>query len=116
MMTSKMRRIQASVPDVLLVSFSVDPEHDTPAVLAAYASRFHAEPGRWTFLTGSRDTLRALSLNAFKLSDITPDLTHSTRFVLVDRRGRIRGYYGTSDDSAIPDLIADIRRVQKERS
>ena len=116
LMTSKMRRIQASVPDVLLVSFSVDPQHDTPPVLAAYARQFHAESGRWAFLTGSHDTLQMLSREAFKLSDITPDLTHSTRFVLVDRQCRIRGYYTTSDDSAIPDLIADIRRLQKEQS
>ena len=116
MMSSKMRRIQASVPDVLLVSFSVDPEHDSPAALAAYARQFHAEPGRWVFLTGSHDVLQMLSRDAFKLSDVTSDLTHSTRFVLVDRHSRIRGYYGTSDDTAIPDLIADIRRLQKERS
>jgi len=116
MMSSKMRRIQASVPDVLLVSFSVDPERDTPAALAAYAHKFHADSARWVFLTGARDTLQMLSRDAFKLSDLTPDLTHSTRFVLVDRHSRIRGYYGTSDDSAIPDLIADIRRLEKERS
>jgi len=119
LMTSKMRRVQASVasmPGVRLVSFSVDPDHDTPPVLAAYARQFHADPDRWVFLTGSHDTLQLLSRDAFKLTDITADLTHSTRFVLVDRRSRIRGYYGTADDSAIPDLIADIRRLAKEKS
>jgi protein SCO1/2 len=119
LMTSRMRRVQASVqtmPEVRLVSFSVDPEHDTPAVLAAYARQFHAQPDRWFFLTGARRELQLLSRDAFKLSDITPDLTHSTRFVLVDQRSRIRGYYSTSDGSAIPDLIADIRRLAKEPS
>ena len=117
MMSSKMRRIQAStetMPELLLVSFSVDPEHDTPPVLADYARRFHAEPGRWVFLTGAHDTLQMLSRDAFKLSDL--GTTHSTRFVLVDQRSQIRGYYGTADDSAIPDLIADIRRLAKEKS
>ncbi len=119
LMSSKMRRIQASVettPNVRLVSFSVDPEHDTPEALTAYARQFHADPGRWVFLTGARDTLQILSRNAFKLSDLSADMTHSTRFVLVDRRSQIRGYYTTSDDTAIPDLIADIRRLAKEKS
>jgi protein SCO1/2 len=116
LMSAKMRRVQSSVPDVRLVSFSVDPARDTPEALAAYARRFHADPGRWVFLTGSHATLQMLSRDAFKLSDVTPDLTHSTRFVLMDRESRIRGYYGTSDDSAIPQLIADIRRLQQEKS
>jgi protein SCO1/2 len=116
LMSAKMQRLQASVPNVLLVSFSVDPERDTPDALAAYARRYHADPTRWFFLTGPRTTLQTLSKDAFKLSDITPDLTHSTRFVLIDRQGRIRGYYGTSDDSAIPKLLADIRRLQQEKS
>ncbi len=119
LMSSKMRRVQASVegiPDLTLVSFSVDPKHDTPQVLAEYARRYHAEPGRWYFLTGARDTLQMLSRDAFKLSEVDASLTHSTRFVLVDRQGRIWGYYGTMDDSAVSKLIADIRRLEKERS
>ena len=56
MMSSTMHRIQAQtssdMPDVRLVSFTVDPAHDTPPVLAEYATHFKAEPGRWFFLTG----------------------------------------------------------------
>lgn len=111
MMTSKMRRIQSSIPQLLLLSFSVDPAHDTPEVLAGYASQFHVRPN-WFFLTGSAETLQMLSREAFKLSDL--GLIHSTRFVLVDRQSRIRGYYGTAEDSAIPKLLADIRLLQKE--
>jgi protein SCO1 len=113
LMTSKMHRVQGSAPEILYVSFSVDPEHDTPEALEAYARKFKTKPD-WVFLTGSRGTLQMLSRDAFKLSDL--GLTHSTRFVLVDRKCRIRGYYGTSDDSAIPQLLADIRRLEKEPS
>jgi protein SCO1/2 len=109
MMSSKMRRLQSSDPNLLLLSFSVDPEHDTPEVLAAYAKRFNAQQN-WYFLTGGRDTLQKLSREAFKLSDL--GMTHSTRFVLVDGKGQIRGYYGTSDEDTASRLLADVRRLR----
>jgi len=112
MMSSKMRRVQAAQPDLLLLSFSVDPEHDTPQAMAAYATRFHAQQN-WYFLTGARETLQMLSRDTFKLSDL--GMTHSTRFVLVDQKGRIRGYYGTTDEDPVRTLLADVRRLQKER-
>jgi protein SCO1/2 len=111
MMSARMRRVQTAIPEILLLSFSVDPEHDTPAALAAYASRFQARQN-WYFLTGSKDTLQMLSRDAFKLSDL--GLTHSTRFVLVDQKRRIRGYYATADDSTIRNLLADVRQLQTE--
>jgi protein SCO1/2 len=116
-MSAQMRRIQNSIrgrPEVRFVSFTVDPERDTPEVLAAYARRFQAQPGRWYFLTGPEATLNMLSRDAFKLSAIAggsqPD--HSTRFVLVDRQARIRGYYTTSEEqNDIKKLLADIERL-----
>ena len=104
LMTQKMRRIQGSKPEILLVSFSVDPEHDTPPVLSAYAATWHAKPG-WSFLTGDPDTLQMLSREAFKLADL--GLTHSTRLVLIDDKNRIRGYY-----SEVPELLAGIRNLE----
>ena len=86
------------MPGVKLVSFTVDPKHDTPAVLAAYATRYHAEPGRWFFLTGEQAALETLCRNGFKLGDVDGSLVHSTRFVLVDRHSRVRGFYSTSED------------------
>ncbi|HZT33832.1 MAG TPA: SCO family protein [Bryobacteraceae bacterium] len=115
MMSAKMRQVQSKVsPEVDLVSFTVDPEHDTPPVLADYAKRFGAQPGRWYFLTGDRARLNALSFDTFKLNSVDGSLTHSTRFVLVDRRGRIRGYYGTVDDQGLGDLLRDIGRLERE--
>ena len=104
LMTQKMRSIQAAQPEIRLVSFSVDPEHDTPATLATYAAASRAK-SNWYFLTGDPKTLQMLSREAFKLSDL--GLTHSTRFVLVDENSRIRGYY-----TDFPELIADIRRLK----
>jgi protein SCO1/2 len=104
----------ADLPDVRLVSFTVDPEHDTPVVLAGYAKRFSADPGQWYFLTGPLATLNEIDREGFKLGGMDGSLAHSTRFVLVDPRGRIRGYYHTDEDDGLKQLISDIRRLAKE--
>ena len=118
-MSSQLRRVQTAVaelPDVRLVSFSVDPEHDSPSVLAEYARRYQAVPGRWFFLTGDSKTLDTLDRHAFMLGNLDGSMQHSTRFVLVDRQGRIRGYYGTSEDDPTARLIADIRWLARGQS
>ena len=110
-----MRKVQASTnPGVMLVSFTVDPEHDTPPVLLAYAKRFQADPGRWHFLTGPRESLQLLSRESFKLSNVDGNLEHSTRFVLIDRKSRIRGYYNTWESDSISKLLNDVKTVLKE--
>lgn len=118
-MTSQMHQVQQATEkmrDVDLVSFTVDPEHDSPAVLAAYAKAHHAEHERWYFLTGSQPTLNHLCRYVFKLGNVDGSLEHSTRFVLVDRKSQIRGYYDTSETGAIAKLIEDIHAVARERS
>lgn len=119
MMTTKMYGVEVrlrDLPDLRLVSFTVDPKRDTPEVLAKYAKVHHADPARWRFLTGDPAALSALSRDAFKLFSYDESLTHSTRFVLVDRKARIRGYYSTSDDDGIPNLIRDARALAREAS
>ena len=118
-MSSQMRRVQnavTAIPDVRLVSFSVDPERDTPPVLAEYARRYQAQPGRWFFLTGDRKILDSLDRHAFMLGNVDGSMQHSTRFVLIDRHGRVRGYYGTSEDDPTVRLIVDIRRLARDNS
>jgi protein SCO1/2 len=117
-MTGAMRRLQDKLPpDIQFVSFSVDPAHDTPDVLAAYAAKAGADSKRWFFLTGDREALYKLSMEGFKLpvDDTTgttvEPVTHSSRFVLVDRDGEIRGYYGMDDAGAMERLAADARRL-----
>jgi protein SCO1/2 len=120
MMSSHMRRIQdqtaVEYPDVRFVSFTVDPAHDTPAVLADYAKRYKRDPNRWFFLTGETAALNEVSLNGFKLNSVDGSMTHSTRFALVDRKRRIRGYYITSEDGFMPKLMHDIRQLEREKS
>jgi protein SCO1/2 len=105
----------SKIPDVRLVSFTVDPAQDTPPVLAAYAKMHGASPAIWYFLTGPAPTLQMLDRDAFKLGNINAAMQHSTRFVLVDRQGRIRGYYDTSESSAIPKVISDTYALARER-
>ena len=117
-MTSQMHEVQQAVarnPDVRLVSFTIDPWHDTPPVLAEYAKVHGASQGRWFFLTGPQPTLQMLDKDAFKLGDVDGKLTHSTRFVLVDRQSQIRGYYDTSEPDSINRLVSDIASLAKER-
>ncbi|MBZ5608314.1 MAG: SCO family protein [Acidobacteriia bacterium] len=118
-MTSQMKEVQNAIqkmPDVRLVSFTVDPERDTPPVLAEYAKLHRASAALWYFLTGPEATLQTLDRDVFKLGNLDKSLEHSTRFVLVDRRSRIRGYYETSEASSIPKLIDDIHELARERS
>jgi protein SCO1/2 len=118
-MTSQMREVQDAVvkfPNVRFVSFTVDPANDTPPVLAAYAKIHGASPSLWYFLTGPVPTLQMLDRDAFKLGNLDATMQHSTRFVLVDGQGRIRGYYDTSDSSSIPKLISDVSALAAERT
>jgi len=119
-MSAIMRGIQSAVkvyPDVKLVSFTVDPKYDTPAVLARYAAIHHAQSGRWFFLTGNENVLENVCRNGFKLGDVDGSLQHSTRFTLLDRHSRVRGYYSpTEDATAVPHLLRDIRRLESAKS
>src|SRR5277367_4039580 len=118
-MTSQMREVQDALlkePDVRLVSFTIDPANDTPPVLADYAQTHGAKPSVWYFLTGPAATIQMLDRDGFKLGNIEGTLEHSTRFVLVDGKGRIRGYYDTSEASSIAKVIADAKALASERT
>jgi protein SCO1/2 len=119
MMSARMRELQtatASTPDVQLVSFTVDPTHDTPDVLAAYGKHFLAQPERWHFLTGAQTTLNHVGFNGFHLNPVDGSLDHSTRFVLVDRNARIRGYYSFTDEGFLKAILRDLDQLQREKS
>jgi protein SCO1 len=123
MISSRMSELQKPLrkSDVHLVSFSVDPEKDTPAVLRGYAAKLQAEPGRWDFLTGPKSVIYKLSHDGFKLavadgSEAEGLPVHSTRMVLVDRRGKIRGYYDATEAEAITKLLADTNHLLREQT
>ncbi len=100
--------------DLKLVSLTVDPVRDTVPVLAAYAKHFNADPSRWYFLTGPLDRLSHLGRDIFLLGDVKGDLDHSTRFVLIDRRRTIRGFYRSEDAESMEQLTSDIKVLLKE--
>jgi protein SCO1/2 len=107
----------ADVPGVRFVSFGVDPEYDTQEVLAEYGRKLGADPARWTFLHGDRPVVRALIKDGFKLAiedapaDSVEPILHSTRFVLVDGEGTIRGYYDGMDQPPVDQLEKDARAL-----
>jgi protein SCO1/2 len=115
-------RLAAAKSDVRLVSFSVDPENDTPPVLSHYASTAHADPARWTFVTGPVDDVSAAVVRGFKVSAAKfatgandYDVTHGDWFVLVDAKGKLRGYYSTVETSDVDRLAADAMRLEHEK-
>ncbi|HYG63264.1 MAG TPA: SCO family protein [Thermoanaerobaculia bacterium] len=123
LMSLRMQRLNRELPPdlgVRLVSITVDPDYDTPQILQAYAESFSA-PGRWLFLTGAKEEVYGLIRQGFKLAlDPSPPpgaataeepIIHSTRFVLVDGRGQIRGYYGAFDEEAMARLAEDLRAI-----
>lgn len=118
-MSSQMKKVQtatAGTPEIRMLSFTIDPERDTPEVLTAFASRYQADHSRWFFLRGSLPTLQILSRDTFKLGDVDGTVNHSTRFVLVDKRGRVRGIYRSQDEDPAGKVAADALQLQKENS
>lgn len=119
MISSRMSELQKPLEktDVHLVSFTVDPAKDTPEVLRTYAERLQAEPGRWDFLTGAQSTIYNLSRNGFKLAlgEEKGVPIHSTRMILVDRYGAIRGYYDAAEPDAVTKLVADTTHLLREQ-
>jgi protein SCO1/2 len=121
-MTAKMAELQESLKkagDVRLVSFTVDPEHDSPEKLASYAEGFQAEKQKWLFLTGGKDQIQNLAKKDFHLAieegtDPAEPIVHSTRFILVDARGHIRGYYNNGDSEAKQKMLTDIGVLLRE--
>jgi protein SCO1 len=115
-MMAKLQQQYATNPDFQLVSFTVDPERDTPQALTSYATKFQADRKRWYFLTGQRERIVRLMEEGFHLavanfaSDTDPAgvIGHSPRFVLVDKDARIRGYYDTRESEAFVRLKDDI--------
>lgn len=129
-LTANLRQVQTWLADkpwgesVKLVSFSVDPENDRPAELRSFANQYDADLSQWQFVTGpSRARMWQLSEDGFNLgvrenpAQATMAISHSAKFVLVDREGRIRGYYtGTTTNGVAKLKQALIRLVAQDDS
>ena len=107
--------VYKSSPNVEFVSISVNPEQDTPEVLATYAQKYQVSTNNWHFLTGSREDITDLTVNSFKIGSIEEPIFHSANFVLVDRSGRIRGYYDGTVQEEVMKLSKDLKQLIKEK-
>jgi len=119
MQTAEMAQLQEQWKDrvgLKLVSFSVDPEKDTTAVLSRYADRYKADAQRWLFLTGAKEEISRIVQEGFRLSavalpgdgNVGSVIMHSPRFVLIDKQAEIRGYYDSRDPQAMQRLKNDV--------
>lgn len=129
MLTMQMRRLSKLLPEgdaFALVSISVDPDKDSPQVLAFYAKGLGVDDSRWSFLTGKKAAIKTLVEEGFKLSARPgetvvdergqPDILHSSQLVLVDGQGRIRGYYDGLLGSSVGSIQDHIKRLLKEKA
>jgi len=122
-MKKEMIRLQDSIanyPNVLLLSHTLDPKHDTPEVLKEYAERLHANLAKWDFVTGTVDAIYDQSEKGYMIAaqqdEALPDgITHSGALVLVDGKRRIRGYYNGTDPEKVNDLIQDLKILLNEK-
>lgn len=120
-LTAKMATLQAPLlanEAVRFVSFSVDPETDTPEKLSAFATRHGATSPRWLFVTGDPKVVDETVLKGFKMvlqraQTGSVDISHAERFCAVDKKGHVRGLYDTSDDglaglkAKVTELLAE---------
>lgn len=106
-------------PGFQILSNTVDPEHDSVAVLAKYAEQWGADPKVWKFLTGPRDELFNVAIHGFLLSvadseHVSDQFVHTQYFALVDQQRRIRGFYDGLKQDDLAKLRKDIRTLLKE--
>lgn len=114
MLSANMQALQSRLPkSVGLVSFTVDPDHDSPEVLSVYARKFSADPQRWFFVTGDKAALLRLFRDGFQTAydqDAAGNISHATTFVLVDAQARLVRYYDGLDPASIDRIAADVKR------
>jgi protein SCO1/2 len=114
-MTAKMVEIQKTTPaDVHLVSFTVDPATDTPAILKTYGESFHADFGRWHFLTGTNAQMADAAYKMkISVKPASPDnaIMHSEKFLLVDAEGNVVGVYDGTSNEDVKRLTADATKL-----
>ncbi|MDP7039208.1 MAG: SCO family protein [Myxococcota bacterium] len=120
--TKKMFEVQHRVRHlhqaVQLVSFSVDPDYDTPERLLEYAQEHRASPFMWSFLTGPLEAVKSTVSESLKnsMGGQRPDgnfegIFHGSHFVLIDGAMQIRGFYNAEDEGSMDELLSDMSWV-----
>jgi protein SCO1/2 len=120
-MSERMQELQEAIKKkggkVRLVTVTVDPEHDTPEVLAAYGKRYEADPAIWKLLTGEPEAIREFVTRGM-LQPLARDQAdvpvHSQRFLVVDSDGMLRSYHDLADPELLPKLLMDIGTLMRE--
>lgn len=121
-MTARMAEISKELTkakDVLLISVTIDPEHDTPEVLDIYARHYQADPKHWIFLTGLPKEIQDFTMHGM-LQALSTDSagvpTHSTRFLLIDREGRLRKMRNLDEPELVQKLLIDMGGLLRDSS
>lgn len=126
LLTQQLVGLRKQLPEdrsLAFVSFSVDPEHDTPEKLKAFAEGHGADRADWYFLTGPLDQVRTVVTKGFKQAmELEPvqegkprNVLHGSHFVLVDRKGEIRGFF-RSDSDGLAELEKATKRLLKDEA
>ena len=118
-MTSQMKRLQTLTKDIKelhFLSFTINPENDTPEVLLEYAKQYGVDLKNWDFLTGDEEATHHLGVKGFLVHARSDEnepggFAHSPSLVLIDRTGKIRGVYDGTNTEEVDLLNQDIRRL-----
>ena len=122
MLTKNMKRVQDAFfndDDLTILSHSVFPEHDTPAVLDAYADLYSIKSNNWHLLTGDKKKIYEMARKGHfavkgNLNDELEDFIHTENFVLIDKKSRIRGFYNGTNPHGAVRMIEDINQLKQE--
>jgi protein SCO1 len=124
-LSAHMKELQTKLPqDIKIVSLTTDPGYDTPPVLKKYSSSF-SQRDNWLFLSGDKRVINDVAVNGLKLAvQETPEnerenpndlFIHSTKFVLVDGSGRVRGYFDGDNPQSTPEILSAVKTLEKEK-
>ncbi|MBC8111478.1 MAG: SCO family protein, partial [Verrucomicrobia bacterium] len=125
-MSKEMQRLQEKFeknPQVVFLSYTVDPEHDTPEVLKKYAQNLEADSNRWHFLTGAKKDIYHLALKGYFITAkeeetnsqaLEDRFVHTDKFVLVDTEGQIRGFYSGVSQLEMEKLVLETKILLHE--
>jgi protein SCO1/2 len=120
-MSSQLQRVQDQFlnnPDVVILSYTVDPEHDSVEALQNYADQYGAIKNKWYLLTGDRKQIYDLAKRGYfvsakegnlQSSDLEENFVHTDKFILVDKEGHIRGFYNGTDPKDVDRLNLEIK-------
>ena len=122
MMSNQLQEVQKAFladDSVLILSHSVNPLHDTVAVLSNYADTYGVKTNKWHLLTGNKKQIYDLAktsylVNAFEDDGSPEGFLHSELFLLIDKKARIRGMYDGTNTSEVKKLIEDVKLLKQE--